>query len=96
MPAGGPQVPAEAVPGRVEDLSGLPPAYIGVGALDLFAESNIEYARRLVAGGVSTELHVIPGGYHGFDFMVPQAAISKVAMADVPRALKSAFERARA
>jgi acetyl esterase/lipase len=96
MPAGGPDVPTKAVPGRVEDLSGLPPAYIGVGALDLFAESNIEYARRLMAAGVSTELHVLPGAYHGFEFLVPEAAVSKVAMADVPRALRAAFNKAKA
>jgi hypothetical protein len=27
--------------------------------------------------GVPTELHVSPGGFHGFDIMVPEAAISK-------------------
>ncbi len=66
MEAGGPSVPAEAVPARVADLSGLPPAFIAVGALDLFLEEDLEYARRLVRAGVPTELHVIPGAFHGF------------------------------
>jgi len=63
---GGPDVPVEAVPARAEDLSGLPPTFIAVGALDLFLEESIEYARRLIRAGVPTELHVTPGAYHGF------------------------------
>lgn len=63
---GSPDVPADTVPARATDLSGLPPAFIAVGALDLFLEESIEYARRLIRAGVPTELHVIPGAYHGF------------------------------
>ena len=59
-------VPPDAAPARVADLTGLAPAFIAVGALDLFLEENLEYARRLVRAGVSTELHVIPGAFHGF------------------------------
>jgi len=63
---GGPDVPVEAVPARATDLSRLPPTFIVVGALDLFLEENLEYARRLIRAGVPTELHVIPGAFHGF------------------------------
>jgi acetyl esterase/lipase len=63
---GGPDVPAEAVPARAVDLAGLPPTFIAVGALDLFLEESVEYARRLIRAGVPTELHVIPGAFHGF------------------------------
>jgi acetyl esterase/lipase len=77
VPAGSPTVPAGAVPARVENLTGLPPAFIGVGAIDLFVEEDVEYARRLIIAGVPTELHVIPGAYHGFDVLVPDAAVSK-------------------
>jgi acetyl esterase/lipase len=94
MPAGSEEVPAGAVPGRVHDLSGLPPAYIGIGALDLFVDANLDYAKRLMHCGVPVELHVFPGGYHGFDFVAPNAAISQVAIADIPRVLRSAFARA--
>jgi acetyl esterase/lipase len=94
VPAGSKDVPAEAVPGRVLDLSGLPPAYIGIGALDLFVDANLDYARRLMHGGVPVELHVFPGGYHGFEFVAPNAAVSQTAMADIPRVLRSAFARA--
>ena len=74
---GGRKVPVEAVPARVADLSGLPPAFIGVGGLDLFVEENIEYGRRLNAAGVPTELLVMPGAFHGFDMFLPDAAISQ-------------------
>ena len=59
-------VPPDAAPARVVDLTGLPPAFMTVGALDLFLEENLEYARRLIRFGVPAELHVIPGAFHGF------------------------------
>ena len=66
MEPGDPAVPVEAVPARVADLGKLAPAFIVVGALDLFLEENLDYARRLIRAGVATELHVIPGAFHGF------------------------------
>lgn len=76
VPAGSPSVPPGSVPARVQDLSGLPPAFIGVGAIDLFCEEDMEYARRLVAAGVPTELFVVPGAYHGFFAVAPEAKVS--------------------
>jgi len=60
-------VPAAGVPARVSDLSNLPPAWIGVGSIDLFVSEDMEYARRLIDVGVPTELYVISGAFHGFD-----------------------------
>lgn len=77
VPAGSKNVPPGSVPARVENLAGLPPAFIVVGSLDLFVDEDIEYARRLIAAGVPTELHVIPGAYHGFDLLVPTATASR-------------------
>lgn len=54
---------------RAEDLSGLPPAFISVGALDLLLEEDLEYARRLTRARVPMELHVYPGGLHGFELV---------------------------
>jgi triacylglycerol lipase len=66
-----------AVPARATDLSGLPPTYIDTGALDLFLEENMDYARRLTRAGVPVELHVYPGGYHGFG-AVPAARVTRL------------------
>jgi acetyl esterase/lipase len=74
---GGPHAPAGAVPARVDNLAGLPPAWIGVGSIDLFVNEDIEYARRLVDAGVRTDLLVVAGAYHGFDALVPNVSVSK-------------------
>src|SRR5581483_198193 len=72
---------------RAESLAGLPPTFISVGALDLFLEEDLEYARRLMRAGVPTELHVYPGAYHGFN-MVADARVTQAATRDEFTALK--------
>ena len=64
---GSPGVSPLASPARSEDLAGLPPAWIGVGTLDLFHDEDVAYAGRLEAAGVSCTLDVVPGAFHGFD-----------------------------
>ena len=64
---GAEDVPAYAVPARQEDLSGLPPTWIGVGTLDIFHDEDVAYAQRLKDCGVACELHIVPGAFHGFD-----------------------------
>ena len=88
VPAGSKQVPAGAVPARVEDLSRLPPTFIGVGALDLFIEEDLLYASRLIAAGVSVEVHVAPGAYHGFDGLAPESVPARHFTATLIRALR--------
>ncbi|MBV2150546.1 alpha/beta hydrolase [Sphingobium sp. AS12] len=56
-------------PALADDLAGLPPTYISVGALDLFVDEDMDYARRLAGAGVPVETHVYPGAIHGFDMM---------------------------
>jgi acetyl esterase/lipase len=77
VPAGSASVPKGAVPARAASLAGLPPTFIGVGALDLFVDEDIDYARRLIDAGVPTDLLVVPGAYHAFEFLVPSAAVSR-------------------
>lgn len=74
--AGGRNVPVAAVPSRTKDLAGLPPTFMAVGSIDLFVDEDVEYARRLLDSGVMTELHVIPGAYHGFD-LIPTPTLGK-------------------
>jgi acetyl esterase/lipase len=88
---GGADVSPYAAAARATDLTNLPPAYIPVGALDLFVDENIEYAQRLIQAGVPTELHVYPGAFHGFDLFAPSATVSKQFKADRDNALKRAL-----
>ena len=73
-------------PALAEDLSGLAPAYISTGALDLFLDEDLDYARRLIDGGVRTELHVYPGAIHAFE-MVPDTTLAGQAAMDLKRGL---------
>ncbi len=73
--------PAYAAPARATDLSGLPPAYIEVGAAELFRDEDVEYASRIWATGGQAELHVWAGGFHGFDIFAPGTAIANAALA---------------
>jgi acetyl esterase/lipase len=76
-----------AAPSRAPDLAGLPPTYIAVGALDLFLEEDLEYARRLSRVGVPVELHVYPGAYHGYHSAV-DARVTKQSDRDSLEALR--------
>lgn len=69
--------PEAAVPARCDDLSRLPPTWLGVGTLDLFHAEDVHYAERLRRAGVPCELHVVPGAFHAFDLIVPKAQISR-------------------
>ncbi|MGH3648028.1 MAG: alpha/beta hydrolase [Micromonosporaceae bacterium] len=89
--AGSEDVPGYAAPARAADLSGLPPAYLDVGELEVFRDECLEYARRLVAAGVSTEFHLWPGAFHGFDTKLPGTALSRRAAAEHMAALRRAF-----
>ena len=90
---GGADVSPYAAASRATNLTGLPPAYIPVGDLDLFLNENIDYAQRLLAAGVPTELHVYPGGYHGFNGFAPGAEIAKRFNAERDRALERGLHR---
>lgn len=87
---GGDDVSPYVAAARAADLSGLPPTYIAVGALDLFIDEDLDYARRLIRAGVPTELHVYPGAFHGFHFD-PAAAVTLKANADSGAALMRAL-----
>jgi acetyl esterase/lipase len=58
---------AAHIAGLASDLNALPPAFVAVGELDLFVHDNLDYVRKLLAAGCSTEAHLYPGAVHGFD-----------------------------
>lgn len=86
---GGTDAPIYASPGRAEELAGLPPTFIGVGALDLFVGENLRFARGLIRDGVPTELHVYPGALHGFASFSEDAEVAK----NIRRDLYASIER---
>jgi len=90
---GGPDVSPYAAPARARDLSGLPPAFIDVGSVETFRDEDIEYAARLSRAGVSVEFHLWPGGFHGFDMMVPQSELARIARATRLAYLRRALPR---
>ena len=84
-----------AAPARSDDLSSLPPAWIGVGTNDLFHDEDVTYARRLQQAGVATTLHVVPGAYHNFDSLEAQAAVSRAFVKAQITALDEALNGSR-
>ena len=79
-----------AHPARATSLAGGAPAYIAVGSLDLFVDECLAYAARLSRAGVSVELIVYPGAFHGFN-IATGASVSIRAEEDHLRALGRAF-----
>ncbi|WP_157103042.1 alpha/beta hydrolase fold domain-containing protein, partial [Nocardia vermiculata] len=77
--AGTEEASVYAAPARALDLAGLPPAYIDVGGSEIFRDEAIDYGRRLSDAGIPVELHVWPGGFHGFNSLVPHAGVSQAA-----------------
>lgn len=86
-----PEVSSLAAPARNDRLSGLPPAWIGVGSLDLFHDECIAYAERLRAAGVDCELVVVDGAFHGFDLVAPKALPSLEFSRSIDRVLATAL-----
>ena len=76
-----------ASPARLPDFTGLAPAYIDVGDLDIFRDESIAYAGGLASAGIPVELHVHPGAPHGFERFVPDSRVAQRAMADRARAV---------
>ncbi|MDT3440225.1 MULTISPECIES: alpha/beta hydrolase [unclassified Pseudofrankia] len=89
---GGPDVSPYAAPARAADLSGLPTAFVDVGSAETFRDEDVTYATRIWQAGGRAELHVWPGGFHGFDRTAPQAAISRDAKAARVRWLRRVLQ----
>lgn len=88
---GGADVSPYAAAAHAEDLTDLPRTFISVGALDLFLEEDLDYARRLTRAGVPVELHLYPGAFHGFDMAPQTARVAKAAARDSQDALRRAL-----
>ncbi|MBQ3653119.1 MAG: alpha/beta hydrolase [Synergistaceae bacterium] len=78
-------------PALTEDLSGLPPAYVLTGTLDLLRDEAIAYAQRLMQAGVPVELHVMPGIVHACELLFPNAPVCAKIVDEYINALKEAL-----
>lgn len=72
-------VPAYAAPARLEDFSGLPPAYSYVGSIEVFCDETRQYFENLKAAGVECSLDVYEGGFHGFEALSANKPLGKEA-----------------
>jgi acetyl esterase/lipase len=88
--AGAADVPVYAAPARATDLAGLPPAYISVMQFDPLRDEGVAYALAMLAAGVSVELHLFPGTFHG-SMMIQHAVISKREHAEKLAVLRQAL-----
>ncbi|EEU35337.1 uncharacterized protein NECHADRAFT_42774 [Fusarium vanettenii 77-13-4] len=75
----GPRVSELIAPARATDLTGLPPTFVDAGACEVFRDEAVRFALKLWECGVSAELHVWPGAYHGFDMLGETAPVAVAA-----------------
>lgn len=87
------EIPDLAVPAMAKDLSGLAPAFLAVGTMDVMRDETIEYSQQLAAAGVRSELHLYPGMVHVFDSLVPHSEATKDFLSARADALKRAFSK---
>lgn len=80
-----------AAPSRAEDLRGLPPCYCYVGGLDPHRDAALAFAARLTQADVQTGFSLYPGAIHAFQLELPEARISRHAIATSVWYLKNAF-----
>lgn len=65
-----------AAPARAASLDGLPETFIFVTSTDPLRAEGIEFAAKAIGAGVPCTLRFVPGGYHGFEYEVPDAAFT--------------------
>lgn len=89
----GEPVPADAVPARADELTGVASTLITSSELDPLRDEAVDYALRLMWAGVATELHVFPGTCHGFDSLLPEWEMSQQLFTLQGAALRRALHR---
>ena len=73
------QLSPYAAPARLENFSGLPPAYTFVGDGEPFYAETVGYFERLRSAGVPAELDIYHTDMHAFDMMQPDTPLSAAA-----------------
>ncbi|MEV4481382.1 alpha/beta hydrolase [Micromonospora coxensis] len=75
-----PHVSGYAAPSRATSLADLPATYVDVGSAEVFRDENVAFASRIWADGGVAELHVWPGGTHGWDQLIPHTRLARQAV----------------
>jgi acetyl esterase/lipase len=88
--AGSDDVSVYAAPARATELAGLPPAYVSVMHFDPLRDEGVAYALAMLTAGVSVELHLFPGTFHG-SALIQTAAISRREQAEAIAVLRQAL-----
>jgi acetyl esterase len=70
------------------ELTGLPPLYLTLAAVDPLADDTRALSRRLEEAGVAHECRECPGLVHGFLQMTARSAAARDAMADAGQAIR--------
>lgn len=85
-------VPAYAAPARRDDLTGLPPTFIGAGDIDLFHEEARRYADSLKRQGVLVAFETVQGAPHGFEELARTSCIAEAYLARARDWLRGAVD----
>lgn len=86
--------PAYAAPARALDLGRLPPTFVMSCEEDPLRDEDLDFAQRLIAAGVSVELHHYRRTFHAFDVIGPETAVARRALAEQARFLRDAIGHA--
>lgn len=78
-----------AAPSRVSSVKGLPSLYLEVPDMDIFRGENLEYAARIAAENIETEVHVWKGVPHSFELFSPYIETTQIAIRCRVKAMRS-------
>ena len=81
-----------AAPARREDVSGLPPCYTYVGAIEPFCRETVDYVERLKQAGIEAEADVYPDWFHAYDIFFPTKKVVREAFARFEEHFRFAME----
>lgn len=65
-----------AAPSRAQYLGGLPPTYLDVGSAEVFRDEDVAFVSQIWADGGDAELHVWPGGTHGWEILASEGSMA--------------------
>ena len=91
MSGGGDRTDPRVAPGLVDDLSGLPPAFVITAECDPLRDEGEDYGRRLNEAGVKTEVRRYDGMFHGFVWMPAAIDRGAEALDEIGAAVRSAL-----